>query len=586
MGARIRAVLCGVVLVLVVAFGVTPLAAQQPRQQTADSTTLLQSEQQLRQGDAGSFNYHEFSIQTFKLCETVREDDSGREVCVGESEVFPKSNPDFSSYLLLTNVTEEITVRTVWQYGEYRYESNQTVSPTERITISQRAEFSQQNPPEEVRLTVYIDGNRRLLERAELSARPIARFNRTSALVNRSVAFDGSESIDPDGTVQTYAWDFTGDGRADRHGPRVNWTFTEGAVDRDVALTVVGSQGLESTTERTVHVNEPPKAGFVFDRDIVYNGTPARVVASNSTDADGPIEHFRWDVDGDGRVETTGPETTVIPDGETLTVSLTVTDSYGVNDTITRAIPVWLDTDNDGLADRFERTNGTDPTVADTDGDGLDDGREVPELPTDPTVADTDGDGLDDGREVLDLPTDPTVADTDGDGLDDGREVLDLPTDPMVADTDGDGLDDGREVLDLGTDPTNTDTDEDGVSDSREVEVGTDPTNADTDGDGLNDLRELNGATDPTVADTDDDGFNDSLELQADTNPTLNDTDGDSLEDGYEYNRTGLDPLQSDSDGDLFDDPVDPVPGGSWFPLGGIHFVVAVGAYLVGFRLL
>ncbi|MBT7096423.1 hypothetical protein HN937_03550, partial [Candidatus Poribacteria bacterium] len=63
---------------------------------------------------------------------------------------------------------------------------------------------------------------------------------------------------------------------------------------------------------------------------------------------------------------------------------------------------------------------GTNPTSADTDSDGLDDGDEV-EDGTDPDDADTDDDGLDDGEEV-DLGSDPTDPDTDGDGIDDGDE--------------------------------------------------------------------------------------------------------------------------------------------------------------------
>nr|WP_275690781.1 hypothetical protein [Halorubellus sp. JP-L1] len=146
------------------------------------------------------------------------------------------------------------------------------------------------------------------------------------------------------------------------------------------------------------------------------------------------------------------------------------------------------DSDGDGLDDGAERDAGTNPLVADSDGDGLGDGREVHDLGTDPLATDTDDDGLADGREVESTGTDPLVVDTDGDGLGDDREVTAIGSDPTEADTDGDGLRDGREVRDLETDPTEADTDGDGLADGREVEVvGTDPTVADTDGDGLDD---------------------------------------------------------------------------------------------------
>ena len=99
------------------------------------------------------------------------------------------------------------------------------------------------------------------------------------------------------------------------------------------------------------------------------------------------------------------------------------------------------DVDHDGLTAATEKTLGTDPRNADTDGDGVSDGKEVRSLATDPLNADTDGDQLTDGEEVA-MNTDPTVADSDSDGLDDGEEVA------------------------IGTDPTNPDTDDDGTIDS------------------------------------------------------------------------------------------------------------------------
>ncbi|MBN1944488.1 MAG: hypothetical protein JW797_02375 [Bradymonadales bacterium] len=115
---------------------------------------------------------------------------------------------------------------------------------------------------------------------------------------------------------------------------------------------------------------------------------------------------------------------------------------------------------------------------------------------------DIDGDGLYDAEEdlngngVLDPDeTDPTRADTDGDGLSDYTEVRgDNPTNPGSPDTDGDSLCDGptsvSEVCLAGedtnangrvdpgeTDPTRADTDEGGVPDGEEVQRGTDPLN-------------------------------------------------------------------------------------------------------------
>lgn len=97
------------------------------------------------------------------------------------------------------------------------------------------------------------------------------------------------------------------------------------------------------------------------------------------------------------------------------------------------------DTDFDGLADADERlVVKTDPQEPDTDGDGLHDGWEVsagfnPLVcnfddgdPFNDPDCDADVDGLDLSAEAL-LCTSPSLADTDGDGITDGAEV------PMAA---------------------------------------------------------------------------------------------------------------------------------------------------------
>lgn len=97
------------------------------------------------------------------------------------------------------------------------------------------------------------------------------------------------------------------------------------------------------------------------------------------------------------------------------------------------------DTDFDGLSDADERlVVKTDPQEPDTDGDGLHDGWEVsagfnPLVcnfddgdPFNDPACDADVDGLDLSAEAL-LCTSPSLADTDGDGITDGAEV------PMAA---------------------------------------------------------------------------------------------------------------------------------------------------------
>jgi hypothetical protein len=140
---------------------------------------------------------------------------------------------------------------------------------------------------------------------------------------------------------------------------------------------------------------------------------------------------------------------------------------------------VYVDSDDDDLADIYEHTLGTDPQNPDTDGDGLPDGYEVYTLGTDPLLHDTDDNGITDADE-----------DFDNDGLTNLEEYL-AETDPFEPDTDNDGLTDYEEVNIYDTDPLEPDTDGDGLKDGTEVELGLDPLNPDTDGNGIVDGDEI-----------------------------------------------------------------------------------------------
>ena len=90
------------------------------------------------------------------------------------------------------------------------------------------------------------------------------------------------------------------------------------------------------------------------------------------------------------------------------------------------------DSDSDGLADTWENTyfgNLAQIGSGDPDSDGLSNAGELT-AGTNPVVADTDADGLQDGAEtnngifvsVTDTGSNPLIADTDGDGMKDGLE--------------------------------------------------------------------------------------------------------------------------------------------------------------------
>ena len=309
---------------------------------------------------------------------------------------------------------------------------------------------------------------------------------------------------------------------------------------------------------------------------------------------------------------------------------------------------ITRDTDGDGLPDVIEQnTTDTDFEEKDTDSDGMTDSLEIAvaggyyggSRRPDPTDADSDGDGLDDGEEWYTYDTDPCVQDTDCDLMSDGEEVDSWdsgdPRDhanPHEADTDGDGILDGIEHFMNHSCPyvNDDDSDDDGLQDGDEdvnldgcwgthtgtelpwtcvggITVGNSTTQAsktigwwetdlcsdDTDGDGLLDGVEEGlfikgevtpegvsstvgvagpalGITVPALdSDMDNDGLSDFAEVNTyQTDPLDADSDNDTLSDRDEVltwdladSRNHADPLMADTDGDGLTDDVEIAEG-------------------------
>jgi hypothetical protein len=242
-------------------------------------------------------------------------------------------------------------------------------------------------------------------------------------------------------------------------------------------------------------------------------------------------------------------------------------------DPLSRTNPYLADTDGDGIDDGVEDVNKNGKCDCDKNGDGNYDPDEEEE--TDPSKRDTDDDGIFDGYELeffqaencaggLDplRPTDnaPGSDDLDADGVTNLREML-LGTNPCIDDTDGDGLLDGEE-----------DANQNGIVDPADVETNTpaetDPKNHDSDGDTLLDGIEKAAGTSPTDTDSDDDGVSDQIEPlwneDSDGDGKINaldtDSDNDGVPDGIEMGllqgagAIKTDPLKKDTDGDGLED--------------------------------
>lgn len=163
-----------------------------------------------------------------------------------------------------------------------------------------------------------------------------------NALSNTVVTFT-SRSSDSDGTITGYSWDLNGDGVfGDAVAPSATWTYQTAGTYK-VALQVTDNLGATAIARGTVNVlNRPPVASFTFDPPNPLVGQTVTFNASSSTDPDGSIVKWEWDLNGDGVFnDATGPTARkVFTAAGDQVVSLRVTDDKGASDIAAVTIPV------------------------------------------------------------------------------------------------------------------------------------------------------------------------------------------------------------------------------------------------------
>ena len=167
------------------------------------------------------------------------------------------------------------------------------------------------------------------------NAAPLASF---SAVCNGATCtFDASASVDVDGAITAYFWDF-GDGQ---NGYAARLTHTYAAAGTfTVTLRVwdnsgTGSAGLHQKNVTVLAVNASPVASF----GSLCPAVTCTFDASGSSDSDGTIVSYAWDF-GDG---TTGSGVAISHTygaGGTYDVTLTVTDNAGATATRAQSVTV------------------------------------------------------------------------------------------------------------------------------------------------------------------------------------------------------------------------------------------------------
>ncbi|WP_323675501.1 S8 family serine peptidase [Halorubellus sp. PRR65] len=171
----------------------------------------------------------------------------------------------------------------------------------------------------------------------------------TTVEVGTAVEFDGTGSSDPDGSIESYDWDF--DNGATATGPSATFTF-ENAGTFDVQLTVTDDDGASSTNAISVTVeegddgdNQAPTVSIDAGATTIPVGAEVEFDGSASSDSDGSIESYAWDF-GDGTTDTTATVMHAYDQAGEYTVSLTVTDDDGASST--KSLDVTVEPDQGG----------------------------------------------------------------------------------------------------------------------------------------------------------------------------------------------------------------------------------------------
>ena len=201
-----------------------------------------------------------------------------------------------------------------------------------------------------VRVRVTDDTGATDVERVEIVATnraPTAALSHAGVPVpGIPVTLDASGSSDPDGSIATYEWDLDGDGSYETFtGPLASAQRTFPASgNRTVGVRVTDDQGATAIAAITVSVDAPPLPSLSVAPSPATVGSPVAFNAQGSTDPDGSISRYEWDLDGDGTYES---DTQTLPVAGhiytttgTRTVRLRITDDRGVSAVATSVLRV------------------------------------------------------------------------------------------------------------------------------------------------------------------------------------------------------------------------------------------------------
>jgi PKD repeat protein len=183
------------------------------------------------------------------------------------------------------------------------------------------------------------------------------------ASVNKAIHFDasGSSAEGYNDAIVSYEWNFD-DGTPPVFGEEIDHSFTQ-AGTYTVTLNVTDSENLWNTTSNPIDIviYFSPTADFTWSPREPWTNNSVTFDASASYDEDGIIVSYFWDF-GDGsnkEVTSASVDHIYIAEGN-YSITLTITDSQGLQDNKRKTITTWAepllygDVNSDGIVDIYD----------------------------------------------------------------------------------------------------------------------------------------------------------------------------------------------------------------------------------------
>jgi PKD repeat protein len=166
---------------------------------------------------------------------------------------------------------------------------------------------------------------------------PIIYFEPENPSSGDELIFDASRSLDVDGGIQKFIWDF-GDGQHAEDNPAKH-RYMEGG-NFTVRLEALDDNGATNSTSAVISINWAPSAEFSYSPENPGVIDPVTFDASKSNDIDGKIISYEWDF---GDYIPQKPRTHPVAkysygSGGEFNATLTVTDDKGAKDSFSKIL--------------------------------------------------------------------------------------------------------------------------------------------------------------------------------------------------------------------------------------------------------